>query len=78
MFSNLKDEAWERAEECRREAARAMNKVDVIAWLSLADEWRKLSQTTDIDLPVIAGRHTAQDQVRSDCLRRDPARSWAA
>jgi hypothetical protein len=78
MFSNLRDEAWERAEECRREAAQAINKVDVIAWLSLADEWRKLSRPTDIDHSMIAGRQTAQDRVRSDCLRSDAARSWAA
>jgi hypothetical protein len=78
MFSNLRDEAWERAEECRREAARAINNVDVIAWLSLADEWRKLSRATDIDHPVIPGRQTPQDQVRSDCLRTDAALSWAA
>jgi hypothetical protein len=61
MFADL-DEALERAEECRREAARAIHTVDVVAWLSLADEWRKLAQARDVDYPVIAARQAAQDQ----------------
>jgi hypothetical protein len=62
MFADL-DEARERAEQCRREAARAIHTVDVVAWLSLADEWRKLAQASDdINYPVIAARQAAQDQ----------------
>jgi hypothetical protein len=53
MFAII-DEARERAEECRREAARAINTVDVVAWLSQADEWRKLGQAGDMGHPVIA------------------------
>ena len=64
MFADL-DEALERAEECRREAARAIHTIDVLAWLSLADEWRKLAQTREIDYPVIAATQAAQDQPRS-------------
>jgi hypothetical protein len=44
------DGVYERADECRREAARATNAADVLAWLSLADEWRRLAQTSDSDL----------------------------
>jgi hypothetical protein len=62
MFANFKDEAWERAEECRREAARASNTVDVIAWLSLADEWRKLRQGNDSDQPLNARRRIAPQE----------------
>jgi hypothetical protein len=64
MFADLKDEASERAEECRREAARAINTIDVLAWLSLADEWRKLSQSTVVD-QALRPRQTAHVQARS-------------
>ena len=62
MFSDRADEARERFEECRREAARATNAVDVVAWLSLADEWRKLAQATDIDLKVLAAASATQKE----------------
>jgi hypothetical protein len=64
MFANFHDEAWERAEECRREAARASNTVDVVAWLSLADEWRRLSQADDIGQSM-NGRRPIAPQRRS-------------
>ena len=44
------DEVLERANECRREAARSTNAADVIAWLSLADEWRRLGESGDPDV----------------------------
>jgi hypothetical protein len=69
MFANFNDEACERAEECRREAARASNTVDVVAWLSLADDWRKLSQANDSHQPMHARRSIApQEQARSFAL----------
>ena len=61
MFADL-DDAREYAEECRREAERAIHTVDVLAWLSLADEWRKLAQAPKIEYPVIAAAQAAQDQ----------------
>ena len=64
MFTDL-DEARERAEECRREAARAIHTIDVLAWLSLADEWRKLAQARDVDYPIIAATQAAQGQAGS-------------
>jgi hypothetical protein len=54
MFSDLADAARERAEECRREAVSAMGADDAIAWLSLADEWRKVAQATAIDYAAVA------------------------
>jgi hypothetical protein len=54
MFANLEDEAQERAEDCRREARNAIKAADVLAWLSLADEWRKLADVQNVDCTVIA------------------------
>ena len=54
MFGNIEDEAHERAEECRREAKNVIKGADVLAWLSLADEWRKLAEVSNVDRTVAA------------------------
>jgi hypothetical protein len=54
MFDNVADESWQRAEECRREAERAIKADDRAAWLSLADEWLKLAQNTAVNLAAVA------------------------
>jgi hypothetical protein len=65
MFLDL-DEARQRAEQCRREAQRAIHTVDVLAWLSLADEWRKLALASDdIDYPMITATPAIQDAAGS-------------
>jgi hypothetical protein len=60
MLTDIAEEVRERADECRREAARATNAADVVAWLSLADEWRQLEQANDIDCATIAVAHAAE------------------
>jgi hypothetical protein len=46
MFSDSEGEIFQRAEECRLEARRAINAEERAAWLSLAEEWLRLAQTT--------------------------------
>ena len=58
MFAETKDEAWERTKEGRREAARAFKTADVLAWLLLTDEWRKLSQSRVIGHAVFVNAAT--------------------
>ena len=64
MFGNIEDEAHERAEECRREAKNVIKGADVLAWLSLADEWRKLADVRNVDRTMIDATH-AKDQAPS-------------
>ena len=59
MSDNLGDEVLERADECRREAAQATNAADVVAWLSIADEWRKLGQDDNARAEGAEPRHRA-------------------
>jgi hypothetical protein len=61
MFTDVTEEVRVRADECRREAARATNAADVMAWLSLADEWRKLSRADDGDCATILTTRAAAD-----------------
>ena len=61
MIADLDDEIRERADECRREAARATKAADVMAWLSLADEWRKVGQANEIDSKTITATHAAAE-----------------
>jgi hypothetical protein len=35
------------AEECREEAAKAVNPLDKEAWLRLAEEWLKMASSVD-------------------------------
>jgi hypothetical protein len=56
MFDNGADESWQRAEECRREAERAIKADDRAAWLSLADEWLRLAQKTAVSFTIAATR----------------------
>jgi hypothetical protein len=65
MEINMVDESLERAEECRRLAAKAISTADAIAWLSLADEWRKLGQVTDVAHTLVAATQAAGNQGRS-------------
>jgi hypothetical protein len=50
---------FERADECRREAAQATNAADVVAWLSLADQWRQLGQDNNAGAEGAEPRHRA-------------------
>ena len=58
MFAEINDQAGERPKEGRREATRTFKTADVLAWLSLADEWRKLSQSRVIDHAVFVNAAT--------------------
>jgi hypothetical protein len=45
MFSDIAVEIFERVEECRFEARKAVHAEDKGAWLALADEWLRLADT---------------------------------
>jgi hypothetical protein len=41
------DRFRKQAEECRQQAAKAINPLDKETWLRVAEEWLKLAQVTD-------------------------------
>jgi hypothetical protein len=45
MFSDIAVEIFERVEECRFEARKAVHAEDKGAWLALAEEWLRLADT---------------------------------
>ena len=54
MFSDIAIEIFERVEECRFEARRAVHAEDKAAWLALAEDWLRLGQNTADDLAAEA------------------------
>ena len=40
------------AEECRRNAEQAMNRIDRDAWLGLANDWMKLARSEDLRIKI--------------------------
>ena len=48
MFSDIAIEIFERVEECRFEARRAVHAEDKAAWIALAEDWLRLGQTDDL------------------------------
>jgi hypothetical protein len=53
MFSDIAVEIFERVEECRFEARKAVHAEDKGAWLALAEEWLRLADTlVYVELPV--------------------------
>ena len=54
MFSDIAVEIFERVEECRFEAGKAVHAEDKAAWLELAKEWLRLAQHTAADLTLEA------------------------
>jgi len=54
MFSDIAIEIFERVEECRFEARRAVHAEDKAAWIALAEDWLRLGQNTADDLAAEA------------------------
>jgi hypothetical protein len=46
-MSNDSDRFRRQADECREQAAKAINPLDKESWLRVAEEWIKLAQATE-------------------------------
>jgi hypothetical protein len=60
MFSDIAVEIFERVEECRFEARKAVHAEDKAAWLALAEDWLRLGQNTADNLAAEAPLESEQ------------------